>query len=179
MLPNWFKTFVGLDGLARSQFIYQTVTFTGQLQTESYATALHAGSPLVASVDVPQTVRARMARQRVADTADPMGLSTVIEEAVMVREVGGPRVMREQLDHLLTLIEHDHNDIRILPTRTYAHGGKVGEFILLYFDEAQTVGYIEYPTGVSTCRITMGWQCTRCWPTSSARRHCRKVNPPN
>ncbi|MGW4117315.1 helix-turn-helix domain-containing protein [Nocardia sp. NPDC004711] len=147
VLPNWFKTFVGLEGLARSQFIYQTVTFTGQLQTESYATALHAGSPLVASVDVPQIVRARMARQRVADTADPMGLSTVIEEAVMVREVGGPRVMREQLDHLLTLIEHDHIDIRILPTRTYAHGGNVGEFTLLYFDEAQTVGYIEYPTG--------------------------------
>ncbi|MEU1206788.1 helix-turn-helix transcriptional regulator [Nocardia sp. NPDC005825] len=34
VLPNWFETFVGLEGLARSQFIYQTVTFTGQLQNQ-------------------------------------------------------------------------------------------------------------------------------------------------
>ncbi|MEC3955022.1 helix-turn-helix transcriptional regulator [Nocardia sp. CDC153] len=147
VLPNWFKTFVGLEGLARGQFIYQAVTFTGQLQTERYATALHTGSPLVASVDVPQIVRARMARQRITDEVRPMGLDTVIEEAILHREVGNPDVMREQLDHLLTLIDHDHIDIRILPTRTYAHAGNVGEFTLLHFDEAQTVGYIEYPTG--------------------------------
>ncbi|MFE3222527.1 DUF5753 domain-containing protein [Nocardia sp. NPDC059228] len=147
VLPNWFKTFVGLEGLARSQFIYQAVTFTGQLQTEAYATALHSGSPLVASVDVPQIVRARVARQRIADEVSPMGLDTVIEEAVLHREVGDPGVMREQLDHLLTLTDHDHIEIRILPTRTYAHAGNVGEFTLLRFDEAQTVGYIEYPTG--------------------------------
>ncbi|MRH88632.1 helix-turn-helix domain-containing protein [Nocardia sp. SYP-A9097] len=147
VLPNWFKTFVGLEGLAESQFIYQTVTFTGQLQTYAYARALLAGSPLVASIDVEQIVRARMARQRLALTGMPMGLSTVVEEAVLQRQVGNATVMREQFDHLLNLAGHDHIDIRVLPTRTYAHAGNVSEFTLLHFDEAQTVGYIEYPTG--------------------------------
>lgn len=147
VLPNWFKTFVGLEGLAQSQFIYQTVTFTGQLQTRAYATALHEGSPLVASVDVPQIVRARLARQRVADNANPMALTTVIEEAVLYRQVGTPEVMREQLTHLWEVMKRDHIDLRILPTKAYAHAGNVSEFTLLYFDQAQTVGYIEYPTG--------------------------------
>ncbi|MFE3025159.1 helix-turn-helix domain-containing protein [Nocardia tengchongensis] len=146
VLPNWFKTFVGLEGLARSQFIYQTVTFTGQLQTSAYATALHEGSPLVASADVPQIVRARMARQRVTGPY-PMGLSSVIEEAVIDRVVGTAETMREQLEHLVLLLKLDHIDIRILPTRKYAHAGNVTEFTLLQFAEAQTVGYIEYPTG--------------------------------
>lgn len=147
VLPNWFKTFVGLEGLASGQFIYQTVTFTGQLQSLAYATALLEGSPLVASVDVPQIVRARLARQRVISEARPMALSTVIEEAVLQRQVGSSAVMREQLEHLLKLMEHDHIDVRVLPTRKYAHSGNVTEFTLLHFDEAQTVGYIEYPTG--------------------------------
>ncbi|MTE11555.1 helix-turn-helix domain-containing protein [Nocardia aurantiaca] len=146
VLPNWFKTFVGLEGLARSQFIYQTVTFTGQLQTAHYATALHEGSPLVATVDVPQIVRARLARQRLVG-ARPMGLCSVIEESVLYREVGSAEIMREQLEHLSALMDQDHIDLHILPTRRYAHAGNVSEFTLLHFDEAQTVGYIEYPTG--------------------------------
>jgi hypothetical protein len=78
VLPNWFKTFVGLEGLAASQFIYQTVTFTGQMQSVEYATALLHGSPWVAPIDVPQIVQARMARQRIGDVPGSMGLRTVI-----------------------------------------------------------------------------------------------------
>lgn len=76
-----------------------------------------------------------------------MSLSSVIEEAVLDRVVGTAETMREQLEHLSRLMKYDHIDIRILPTRKYAHAGNVTEFTLLQFAEAQTVGYIEYPTG--------------------------------
>jgi hypothetical protein len=147
VLPNWFKAFVGLEGLATSQFIYQAVTLTGQMQTVDYATVLLEGSPWVAPVDVPQVVRARMARQRLTGPDNAMSLQTVIEQSVLERQVGGPQVMYEQLEHLLALMGRDNVDVRILPTRTYAHAGNVGEFTLLRFAEAQSVGYIEYPTG--------------------------------
>lgn len=52
--------------------------------------------------------------------------------------------------------------ICVLPTRTYAHAGNVSEFTLLHFDQAQTVGHIEYPTGALYLQ-EYAWQCTRCW----------------
>jgi hypothetical protein len=36
-LPDWFRTFVGLEGLARGMFVYEQMVFDGQLQTREYA----------------------------------------------------------------------------------------------------------------------------------------------
>ncbi|GGI97515.1 hypothetical protein GCM10011581_38380 [Saccharopolyspora subtropica] len=33
VVPDWFKTFVGLEGLARSEFNYETALLPGLLQT--------------------------------------------------------------------------------------------------------------------------------------------------
>jgi hypothetical protein len=35
-----------------------------------------------------------------------------------------------------------------MPVTVAVHEGLDGEFLLLDFDEAQSIGYIEYPTGV-------------------------------
>jgi hypothetical protein len=35
-----------------------------------------------------------------------------------------------------------------MPVTVAVHDGLDGEFLLLGFDEARSVGYIEYPTGV-------------------------------
>ncbi|MGB7799377.1 MAG: Scr1 family TA system antitoxin-like transcriptional regulator [Pseudonocardiaceae bacterium] len=34
-----------------------------------------------------------------------------------------------------------------MPVTVASHDGLDGEFLLLDFDEAQSIGYIEYPTG--------------------------------
>lgn len=146
VLPDWFKTFVGLEGLAESQFEYADKVIPGQLQTPEYATALLADSLHVPAMDTAQVVRARMARQRL-DGSRPLRLSAVVEEAVLDRPVGGPAVMQAQLRRLREVANQGALELRVLPTDVAIHDGLSGSFILLNFTEARSIAYIEYHTG--------------------------------
>lgn len=147
VLPDWFKTFVGLEGLADSQFEYADKVMPGQLQTPDYATALLADSLHIPAMDTAQAVRARMARQRVRGVEAPLRFHTVIEEVVLDRPVGGPTVMRHQLEHLRELAALKHIELQVISTQTAVHEGLTGSFIVLNFTEARSLAYIEYHTG--------------------------------
>ncbi|NKY53686.1 helix-turn-helix domain-containing protein [Nocardia vermiculata] len=147
VLPDWFRTFVGLEGLASEQFVYRSKTIPGQMQTAEYATTLLEGSLQIAAMDVPQSVRSRMARQRLADDDHPLTFRAVIEESVLDRPVGGPRIMRDQLQHLLDLTQRDNVALHVMPIRVAVHDGLDDEFTLLDFDAAQGIGYLEHAAG--------------------------------
>jgi hypothetical protein len=53
VLPNWFKIFVGLEGLA-AEFSYESLLLPGQLQTPDYAAGLLVGNLRVPPMDAPQ-----------------------------------------------------------------------------------------------------------------------------
>lgn len=146
-LPDWFKIFVGLEGLAVSQSTFESRAIPGQLQTPEYAAALLEGNLRVPPMDIGQVVRGRMARQRLADESNPLRLRAVIEEHVLDRAVGGPGIMRAQLTHLLDLMRRDNVEVHVVPIAVPVHDGLEGDFLLLNFDEAQSIGYIEYPDG--------------------------------
>ncbi|WP_431972489.1 helix-turn-helix domain-containing protein [Nocardia sp. bgisy134] len=147
VLPGWFRTFVGLEGLASSAFTYEPQLLPGQLQTAEYATALLDGHLRVPPIDVPQVVQARMARQRLTDVDRPLHFRAVIEEYVLDRMVGGPSIMRAQLEHLLDLVGLDNVELHVMPVTVTVHDGLDGDFMLLDFEQAQSIGYIEYPAG--------------------------------
>lgn len=147
ILPNWFQTFVGLEGLATGQFAYVSRVLPGQLQTADYAAALlvdHAG---VAPMDAPLFVRARMDRQRLTDEAQPLQFAAVIEQVVIERRVGGDAVMRRQLEHILRMMERDNVKVQVMPTAVAVHDGLDGDFLLLDFGQAQSIGYFQQPGG--------------------------------
>jgi DNA-binding XRE family transcriptional regulator len=147
VFPDWFKTFVGLEGLATREFTYGMALLPGQLQIADYAAALLVGSIMTSEIEAPQVVRARLARQRLTEESHPLRLQAVLEQHVIERVVGGPDVMRRQLEHLLTLMQRDNVEIHIMPTTVAVHGGlNSGDFLLLDFDQAQSIGYIEYAT---------------------------------
>ncbi len=146
-LPTWLQNFVGLEGLAASAFSYGSLLLPGQLQTPDYAAALLVNHLRVAPMDAPKVVRARMARQRLADDTHPLRFRAVIEEYALDRVVGGPQVMRAQLEHLLALVERDTVELHVMPVSVTVHDGLDGEFILLDFDAAQSIGYVEYSNG--------------------------------
>lgn len=147
VLPDWFKTFVGLEGLATVASTYASLVLPGQLQIPEYATALLAGNLRVPPLNAPQVVQARMARQRLTDSSNPLWFRAVIEEYALERLVGGRAVMQAQLEHLLRLMERDHIELHVMPATVAVHDGLDGNFLLLDFDDAQSIGYIEYPTG--------------------------------
>ncbi|GAA4868452.1 helix-turn-helix domain-containing protein [Actinomycetospora straminea] len=148
VVPDWLRTFVGLEGLATAAFAYEPLLLHGLLQTRAYATALLEDALRVPVVDVDHVVGLRLARQqRLHDDGRPLRYEAVIEETILDRLVGGPTVMADQLDHLLLLSEQDNVVIRVMPLAVAVHDGLDGEFTLLDFDAARSIGYVEFQDG--------------------------------
>lgn len=148
VVPDWMRTFVGLEGLAASEFAYEPLLLDGLLQTRAYATALLADPLRVKVVDVDRVVDLRLTRQqRLWSDQRPLRFHTVIEETTLDRLVGGPAVMAKQLEHLLALTALDAVTLQVMPLAVPVHDGLDGEFTLLEFDAARSIGYVEFPDG--------------------------------
>ncbi|HET9257016.1 MAG TPA: DUF5753 domain-containing protein [Pseudonocardiaceae bacterium] len=70
-----------------------------------------------------------------------------MEESVLDRPIGGVATMRAQLQHLIDLSARDNVDVLVLPTSAGHHEGLEGKFAVLHFEQAQSIGYIEYADG--------------------------------
>ncbi len=148
VVPDWLKTFVGLEGLAAQLSIYAPLVFPALLQTEAYALGLTAGSIRVRPDHNERTVRLRMERQRrlFADER-PLRLTVMLEEVVLDRPVGGREVLQDQLAHVLKLVKRQNIEVRVLPTEIGYHPATSGPFTELDFAEAQSIAYVELVNG--------------------------------
>jgi transcriptional regulator with XRE-family HTH domain len=148
VVPDSMKTAIGLESLASAEFVYEPQLLHGMLQTPDYAAALLVNNLRVPPVDVEQVVGLRIARQRrLTDPGNPLRYRAVIEESVLDRLVGGPEVMRPQLEHLLDLAQRDNITLHVMPLSVAVHDGLDGEFTLFDFAKAQSIGYVEFADG--------------------------------
>lgn len=120
----------------------------GLLQTEEYARALMSVHELGAA-KAERFVSSRRVRQQLLERADPPTLSFVVDESILMRAIGGPAVMRAQLQRLLDLGRQEHVAIRVLPLALGEHVGLRGPFVLLKFAGTNDpdVVYIEQRRG--------------------------------
>ncbi|MGH3901086.1 MAG: helix-turn-helix domain-containing protein [Pseudonocardiaceae bacterium] len=149
-VPEAFEEFVGLESEASRMRSYEDMVVTGLLQTAAYHTALARGwIPRVSDEAIAERVRFRMARQARLHANPPLQLGTVLTEAALRQQVGGPEVMREQLQHLLTMIELPNVSIQIMPFAAGAYPAQNCPFRLLSFPDPEdpAVACIEYPGG--------------------------------
>lgn len=65
----------------------------------------------------------------------PPRLHTVLNEAVLMRPVGGPSVMATQLRHLIEMNKHDNITIQVLAFEAGAHVAMTGAFTMLRFPD--------------------------------------------
>lgn len=104
----------GLEYGADSIRTYESLLIPGLLQTEAYARALIASDIAnIRQVEVDQRVEVRMRRQERLTGEDPLQLTAVISEAALHQQVGGPQVLREQLLHLVSMIEARPSLVRV------------------------------------------------------------------
>ncbi|AJE44504.1 helix-turn-helix domain-containing protein [Streptomyces nodosus] len=114
--PNWLKRLIGLEAAATQIYCYENHVVPGLLQTADYARSLVTnGLPGASPEEVERRVRLRLDRQCILRTAHRPGIVAMLDEGILQRPVGGPAVMRQQLDHLLQLSRHDGINIRIVP----------------------------------------------------------------
>ncbi|MFF9426973.1 Scr1 family TA system antitoxin-like transcriptional regulator [Streptomyces sp. NPDC014746] len=139
-LPTWFQAYAEMEARATYLSTFQAQLVYGLLQTEEYARAVLG---VRTEGDLDTKVAARMERQRILQREMPPLLWVVMSEAVLRQEIGGRRVMRAQLAHLLRMQEEDWVKIQILPFVAGAHAGLMGSFTLLRFDDDPDLVYTE------------------------------------
>lgn len=138
VLPSWFTAYVSLETGAKTLRTYEPHYVTGLLQTYAYARAvLSGGFPNDSDEDLERRVHLRLRRQSLLEKPDAPTLWVVMEETVLHRVVGGPEVMREQIDRLLEVSELDHVSLDVVPFSAGAHVGACAPFTYFRFEEPE------------------------------------------
>ncbi|MGH3876087.1 MAG: Scr1 family TA system antitoxin-like transcriptional regulator [Actinophytocola sp.] len=107
------RRFFGLEHGAHSIRGYENLLVPGLLQTRDYARAVIHPTVTVPRVQVEQRVEVRLRRQARLDDPEPLGLTTIISEAVLHQQIGGPAVLRGQLEHLVKMIDKYQNNLQV------------------------------------------------------------------
>lgn len=149
VLPGWFELYLGLEGAASRIRTYEVQFVPGLLQTQEYARAVvllgHPGAP---EDELQQRVSLRMRRQRILTQPGAPKLWAVVDEAALLRRLGGPGVMEAQLRHLIEITKLPNITLNIVPLRTEDYGAVGGSFTILRFAEPELpdVVYLEQLT---------------------------------
>jgi transcriptional regulator with XRE-family HTH domain len=152
VLPAWFRAYVDLESAASLIRTYEGQYIPGLLQTDDYIRAVvHAAHLTDTSDEVGRRVRLRMARQTLLTRDQPPRLWAVIDEAALRRPVGGPEVMRGQLERLIDATKLATVTLQLLPFAAGAHPAMAGAFSVLRFGDRELpdVVYLEHLTGAS------------------------------
>ncbi|MEV8396206.1 MULTISPECIES: helix-turn-helix transcriptional regulator [unclassified Streptomyces] len=94
----------------------QPVTFPGVFQIEDYARALFESVlPKLPANEVQARVDHRMRRQSILDRENPPDLEAIVHEAALRMRIGGRKIARKQLEHLIEVSERPDVMLRIIP----------------------------------------------------------------
>ncbi|GAA1990033.1 helix-turn-helix transcriptional regulator [Nocardiopsis rhodophaea] len=142
--PDWYRKVPEMERRSSQIQDYQALVVTGLLQTEDYARAtIRAGDRLASDDQVEAKVRERLTRQEILQGTDAPFLVAVIDELVLSRRLGDPKIMREQLQHLCKASTWDRVEVLIVPSSTWNPPGVDGSFRLLKVPGAGTILYRE------------------------------------
>ncbi|MFK4149496.1 helix-turn-helix domain-containing protein [Streptomyces sp. NPDC004065] len=145
-----FAQYLGYESAATSLHTYHPIVVPGHLQTRGYADALLAPRGL-SPERAARVVDLRMERQsRMFDGSGHPATVFVLDEAAVRRQIGGPRVLAEQLQQLLDLGAREGISIRVLPFAAGAHYSTLGSFVLLGFPDDDDLLYLEHAAGSMT-----------------------------
>ena len=150
------RLLVDLERYADQLREVQPELIPGLLQSAAYIRAIHTRSP-----DPDASLQARLARQEILVKADPSHYRAVLSESCLRRVYGYRDVMREQLEHLITLAKRPNITIHVLPfdVGSDASGiedrftllrvpspGAAGPLELAYLENVGEIRYVNDPT---------------------------------
>lgn len=148
VIPQVFELFIGLEEAAVRVTTFQLSVVPGLLQTADYRRAgILAEAPTASPTEVERQVELTAQRQsRIYSDENPLEVVALLDESVLRRQIGGPSVMVQQIQHLLKLSRLPNVSIRVVPLGLGMHIGlQVGDFVLLEFPPHPTVYLSEPP----------------------------------
>lgn len=144
LLDPTLRRFFDLESGAAEELVFGGAWVPGLLQTRGYAEALfRVLSPDRPDTEIERQVRLRMGRKRLLDAERdaPLKLMAIVDESALMRSVGGPTVMRQQLEAFLTAVEDpfDNVEVFLLPFSAGMHPILAGDLTILRFDDDDDV----------------------------------------
>ena len=141
-LYGWFQEWADIEAQATVLRWYEPLVVPGLLQTEDYARAILSARPDGNLADLEEQVAARIARQNILDRTGSPQLWCILDEAVLHRAIGGPKVMRSQLYRLAEVAEHPRTSIQVIRYGG-AHAGLLAHFVIADLDGKPPEVYLE------------------------------------
>jgi transcriptional regulator with XRE-family HTH domain len=153
--------YAAFEAEASSILFFAPMLVPGLLQTADYArTVLRAIRFDMPPARIERLVDFRMQRQTLLTAPNPPSLWAVIDEAVLCRMIGTPKIMQEQLEKLIELAGQPHVTLQLLPFSGGAHAGLDGPFYIIryleptdrdmiHFEHTGSEHYLDDPGAVS------------------------------
>ena len=149
VMPTGYDICVGLEAEAAALRVFEDQVVHGLLQTEDYArVVMSAVRTRQSARQIERAVQLRVQRQEALTRDDPLKLWLILNEAVILRAVGGTEVMHGQLMRLLEASEWPSVTLQVLPLSSGAHPALNGPFCILEFPE-RTDPDVVYTEGVA------------------------------
>ncbi|MGH3775827.1 MAG: helix-turn-helix domain-containing protein [Pseudonocardiaceae bacterium] len=146
LLSDNLSRYVALEQDASEIRCFEPTLVHGLLQTEDYARAIlntlstggrWGGRSAAAHEATDRLVELRMRRQdRLYAADDPLTVRVLLDEAVLLRPIGGEQVMRGQLKRLLADAQRPNITVQVLPFGIGAHPSTAGSFAVLAFPDS-------------------------------------------
>lgn len=142
--PGWWDQYadlrldpyIGLEQDASVITAFATFYIPALLQTEKYAQSIIRGIAPKMDPDVfKDRVEVRMRRQQILDSDHPPRYRVLVDESVIHRPTGGPRVMIEQIDKVLKLVDEEKVTVQIVPFNVGVTAAQDSNFVLLEFPD--------------------------------------------
>jgi len=140
--PGWWTKFddlkitpfIGMEQAATAISCFGMYFVPALLQTEDYAREIIKGiAPKIEEKILAQRVEARMMRQKLLSQPKPPRYRALLDEAVLHRQVGGPSVMKAQLEKMLLLVREERAAVQVIPYEVGAYGAIDSNFDYLEF----------------------------------------------
>ncbi|MBD0670127.1 helix-turn-helix transcriptional regulator [Streptomyces sp. CBMA156] len=114
--PDWFQEYVDHEAVVVGLRAYQDSVMYGLLQCRQYARALFTSGVAGGNLEeVEELTRARLSRQsRFLEPGGPL-LLVILDESAIRTVVGGPSVMRSQMEHLLRVAQLPNIVVQVAP----------------------------------------------------------------
>ncbi|MFD8757379.1 helix-turn-helix domain-containing protein [Kitasatospora sp. NPDC059577] len=114
--PDWFQKYVELEEEAATTRVLQYMRVNGLLQCEEYAYEIfRLGEARNNAQWLAERVTARLSRQDRYLTDDGPTLVVLLHESAIRSVVGGPGVMKRQMEHLISAGERSNVLIQVAP----------------------------------------------------------------
>lgn len=150
VLGDAYRDQIELEAICERVRTYEVQLVPGLLQTAAYGRAVTVASRAWQTAEeIDQFVEVRLARQRRLTDTEPLELWAVLAEGVLRQHVGGPSVMRAQLEHLHAMAELPNITVQVMPFSRGAHSGMFGPYLVLGFPRVASLDLVltETPTG--------------------------------